>query len=123
MRWIAPDIFVAPVEENRFNASKSHLKAYEAAMTGAAFVCTDYETYAPLESGPCFKVSNTFTQWRDTLAALIEDSAMRERAAQRLEQYVLDSWHIDNHIHKWVEFYEEVLASPRVRGLEDVVKA
>ena len=34
MRWIQPDILISPVEPNEFNQSKSHIKAFDAAMSG-----------------------------------------------------------------------------------------
>lgn len=122
LRWLRPDIIAAPLQKNTFNESKSHIKIYDAAMSGAAFICTDWPTYGCVPPETCIKVDNTFAQWQWGLEQLIEDASLRNQKNALLKQYVLDEWIIDSHIHKWVEFYESVLATPRVRSLEDVVR-
>lgn len=122
MRWLAPDILLAPLACNAFNATKSHIKAYDAAMCDSTLLCTDFTPYSTLPDECCIKVSNTMTQWREGLSALVTDAALRRRLHSRLKEHVLDVWPIDKHIHKWVEFYQRVREAPLVNSLEDVVR-
>lgn len=111
LRWLAPDILINPVVCNEFNRSKSHIKAYDAAMCGAAFLCTDWDTHADVPTTAAVKVRTEY-EWRESLGALIEDAALRQRLNTRLHEWAHDCWHIDRHIDKWVNFYEEALARP-----------
>lgn len=121
LEWVSPHIFIAPLKSSKFNDAKSHIKIYDAVMCGAAFMCSDVGAYESVPNECCVKVSNTPFQWREGLNALITDHDLRARLHQRLKEYVFDTWPIDNHIHKWVEFYSEVREAPVVNSLEDIV--
>jgi hypothetical protein len=122
LRWLAPDIFFSPVQANEFNKSKSHIKAFDAAEAGAAFLCTDWPTYGDVPTSAAIKVSNTTTQWREAIGALVEDAALRTRLNTRLKEWVADTQLIDTHIHRWVDFYTAVREGGIVQSIEDVVR-
>ena len=118
---ISPDIIFAPVQQNIFNKSKSHIKAYDAAMTGAAFICSDWDTYEDVPTTAAVKVNGDY-EWREGLDALIEDAELRTRLAARLKTWALDTWTIDKHINKWVDLYEETIARGPITSLDQIVR-
>jgi hypothetical protein len=121
LAYIAPDIMVNPVITNKFNASKSCIKAYEASHVGAAFLCTDWPTHDPLPSETCLKVDNTATQWKESLGQLIEDAALRQRLVDRLSQYVLENCQIGPHINRWESAYADAIKRGPIKDLSEVV--
>lgn len=118
LAYIAPDIMISPVETNTFNASKSLIKAYDAAECGAAFVCTDWPTYADLPKETCWKVDNTEAQWQYTLEAAIEDVERRRAKAQELRRWVLTNRRIDDQIYRWEDAYSAITSRP-ARDLDE----
>lgn len=121
LSWVAPDIMVNPVIINQFNASKSCLKAYEAAHAGAAFLCTDWRTHDPLPNEACVKVDNTPTQWREAIGYLVESPEVRERLAKVMLTHVLENCQIEPHIPLWESAYADTIQRGPVKSLADVV--
>ena len=121
IRWVSPDIMLAPVEHNTFNESKSDIKAYDAVCGKAAFVCSDWTTYNQIPNEVAFKHS-TGTQFKETLEALILDPPLRQKKAKELEEWVLTERCIDTHISKWIDFYTNLRESPIVEGLSDTIR-
>ncbi len=121
INYIQPDIFLAPVVPNEFNRSKSDIKAYDAAMSGAALICTDWTTYENIPNEACLKAWSP-TQWTASLEALIEDPSLRKKLHKTLSDWVLDTRQIKDHIHKWQECYEEVRSRPVVSDISDIIR-
>lgn len=121
LRWISPDILISPLVANKFNESKSQIKAYDAAMTGAAFLCTDALPYADVPNDAAVKAATPY-EWQESLCALVEDAALRQKLSSRLKTWALDSWEIDNHIQRWIDLYEEVYARGPIRDLSEIVR-
>lgn len=110
VQFIRPDIIASPTVHNEFNRCKSGLKYLEAAMAGAAFVCSDFDTYNIAPKDACIRLDNTQTQWTEGLSALIEDEALRLRLASKAAAHVLDACTIGAHIQEREDFYQQVLA-------------
>ena len=122
MKWLSPDVFFSPVVLNEFNKSKSHIKAYDAAEAGSAFLCSDWPTYQHVPANAAIKVNGTY-EWKEAIGQLIEDAALRKRLNGRLKEWAREEWHIDKHIHKWVNYYEKIKSSGIVSSYEDVVRS
>lgn len=120
MKWLAPDIYLSPTIPNQFNASKSNLKAIEAALSGATFMCTDFTTYGDVPNDACLKVSNTYTQWFEGLSALVEDATLRKRLNHKCLNWVYDTRDITKNTKMWLDTYQSVLDSPAITSLEDL---
>lgn len=115
IRYVSPDIIVSPVQDNDFNRSKSGLKFLEASLAGAAFLCTDYPTYDVAPKGTCLKVDNTPTQWKESLAALIEDPALRGQLVEKARDWTLANATAETHIEPRVLFYQQVIDARRAK--------
>ena len=115
VRYVSPDIIISPTTKNVFNASKSPLKFYEASLAGAAFVCTDFDTYAIAPNDCCLRVDNTPTQWREAISALIDDSHRRDRLVDRAKSWVLANADIKDHIMDRITLYEQVVREAKCR--------
>ena len=118
VRYISPDIVISPTIKNEFNRSKSGLKYLEASLAGAAFLCTDWPTYSVAPKGCCLRADNTPTQWKESLAALIEDPALRGQLVEKAREHVLDSCLAEQHIQQRVQFYEEVISARRAKDCQ-----
>jgi len=113
IRYVSPDIIISPVQTNDFNRSKSGLKFLEAALVGAAFLCTDYPTYEIAPKGSCLKVDNIFTQWQESLSALIEDKKLRAKLVDSARDFVLENALAEHYVRERVEFYSKVISARR----------
>jgi len=121
LSWVAPDIFINPVQANTFNASKSCIKAYEASRVGSAYIGTDWPAHDPLPTGTCLKVDNTPTQWKESLGQLIEDKELRQRLAVGLKAHVLKNAQIEDHIDLWENTYTETIKLGPIKDLSQIV--
>lgn len=121
VKWLAPDVMMAPLLHNKFNSSKSLIKAYDAAMVeGCAFVCEDWPAYDDVPPEAALKV--TGGGWQEALKATIESADLRHNLSRRLRQWTLDSRTITAHINEWERVYETALARPIVSDLSDIVR-
>lgn len=135
IRWIAPDIWIAPLTHSKFNASKSLIKAYDAAMTdGCAFLCEDWPAYDDVPDDACLRVSHKSDKlglkmgnegidlWQAALKVAVENADLRHSLSRRLREWTLDTRTIMAHISEWQDMYEEALARPIVTDLSDIVR-
>lgn len=120
LTWLRPDVFFSPVEQNTFNRSKSHIKAYDAAMCGAAFLCTDWDTHAAVPADAAVKVAGEY-EWREAIEQLILDAELRRKLNSRLRDWC-DDWVIDKHVDKWVTLYERVIKAGPVTSADQLVR-
>ena len=105
-----------------FNKSKSHIKAYDAAMCNSAFLCTDWDTYADVPNSGAIKVDGAY-EWKEALDALVTDKALRKRLCGELHTWAIEEWNIDKHAQKWVNFYEKTITEGPITSFEDVVRS
>jgi len=115
VRYISPDIILSSTVKNEFNRSKSGLKFLESSLAGAAFICTDFDTYSNAPEGTCLKVDNTFTQWQAALEEAITNKELRQRLTDKAKSYVLDYCDAKDHITPRLEFYQSVLEDYKCR--------
>ena len=109
VRYVSPDIILSPTQKNEFNRSKSGLKFLEASLAGAAFICTDFDTYSNAPNDCCIKVDNTFTQWQGAIGELIENVDLRRKLTDKAKSYVLDYCDAKDHISPRIEFYRSIV--------------
>ena len=81
------DIAIAPLQDNRFNESKSNLRLLEYGAMGWPVVCSDVY---PFRTGnpPVWRLPNEAPAWLEALRTLIAEPARRARMAEELHQWV-----------------------------------
>ena len=101
-RW---HIGVAPLVDDKFNRSKSPIKALEYAALGAAVVASDVPAYRGMirhnETG--LLVANKPETWRQALRALILDPSLRHRLANQARASLFAEHSIGATAHVWVD--------------------
>jgi len=127
IKWVSPNVLLAPLEHTPFNASKSLCKAYDAAMVeGCAFVCEAWPAYDEVLSTACIRVDSSSNDynvgWKSALKVAIETPDMRRFLSDELHQWTLDKRTITAHIKQWESAYEQAAERPLVRQLSDVVR-
>ena len=106
------DIFVAPLEDNKFNRSKSAIKLMEAAATGAAGIGTDVQPYREFYAFDDYLVKNglclTRYQWKEKLTKLIKDEAHRNEMVSRAQRITRTWFNIEKIKNNWIHALESV---------------
>lgn len=102
------DIALLPLADDRFNASKSHLKFLEYAALNLAIVCSDVPTYRSVatDRSNSLVVPNSTEAWYQALCELILDRDLRHELAARAYALVEGCHTIDNE-----PMYSRVLSS------------
>ena len=105
------DIGICPIEDIRFNHSKSNLKFLEQSINGWAVVCSNVENYKKTithgENG--LLADNNHKSWYNNLKYLIEKPEERKRIGENAKKFVTETYDISKNIQMWVDCYKEVL--------------
>ena len=105
------DIIVAPLEENRFNKSKSNIKLLEAAAVGAAVLASDVQPYHELCSmhdSLKWCLCSIRSQWYSKLKAMIEEAEIRVVVSNKLREVVQEWYDIRTIKDNWQEVFRRV---------------
>lgn len=109
------DIALAPLEDNRFNRSKSSIKLLEAAAIGIPCVASDFGEYAKFcSSSKLLKttvLASTATEWKEKLRALIRDAALRKQIGDEMLYVAKERFHIANALKRWNGLFNELTGS------------
>jgi len=105
------DITLAPLDNVRFNRSKSGLKALEAAAIGAVCLMSPvkpYEDICNLSTETKWLLCRSPQQWRDKIKALVEDESLRKQMAEALRKVVAENFAQDKLMPKWHDVFSYV---------------
>jgi len=106
----APDIFLIPVTDTRFNHSKSSLKWLEAAAMGVPVVASNEMPYKSVIShGKTGFLANTDIEWLNYINELIESAELRAKIGQASYEWVKKNRSISNEYLKWDQVYRSVI--------------
>lgn len=86
------DIIIAPLEDNRFNNSKSELKVIEAGAYSLPIVCSDVEPYQILEHGVDGFLAGSSSKFGKYLNRLIGDANLRKEMGAALRKKIEASY-------------------------------
>jgi glycosyltransferase involved in cell wall biosynthesis len=105
------DIAIMPLNDCKFNYSKSNLKFLEMSMSGAACIATNlppYKCIKPNETGMLVEPEDK-DAWFNCMEELIENKDLRRRLAKNARQQVIEeySWHCSQK-DKWVNALLEI---------------
>ncbi|HED17020.1 MAG TPA: glycosyltransferase, partial [Gammaproteobacteria bacterium] len=93
------DLALAPLDISPFNEAKSHLRLLEYGILGWPVICTDI---LPYQNGPVCRVGNTTKEWVDAIQARINDLDATRLEGDRLRQWVLDNYILENNLDIWL---------------------
>lgn len=96
------DIAIAPLQDNRFNESKSNLRLLEYGAMGWPVICSDVY---PFRTGnpPVLRLPNEAKAWIDALRQLMADPTRREQMAENLYQWVRERHFLMRRVNEWSE--------------------
>lgn len=106
------DIILAPLDDNKFNRSKSSIAMQEAGALGIPCLASDVTNYrAFAEKIPELKYLLCFvnSQWETKLRALIENAQMRKELGLAMRKNVEDNFNIEKEVWRWEEVAEAAL--------------
>lgn len=98
MRYIAPDIGLAPLVPNDFNRSKSPLKYLDHAMIGCAGVYSQECTYECVEDKHTGLFAIDTPSWCAAIEELINNSSLRKRIIKASHEDVMTRFNIEKQI-------------------------
>lgn len=102
------DIGITPLNDNKFNHSKSCIKFYEYVSAGGAVLSSDVLPYNK-EVGYCCK--NTEDDWYNKLEKLIADEKFRKDLFNKQSTWVKEN----RNLHKMVTLWEDALDTPKIK--------
>ena len=113
------NVGLAPLIDDEFNRSKSHIKWMEYAMCGIpTLASTVYPYFEPIQGTPVIKDGETGLLFSDPkefehkLCSLMENDIIRDKIAKNAREAVLKNWAYSRHIEKWEEAILDVCNSP-----------
>jgi glycosyltransferase involved in cell wall biosynthesis len=105
------DIVLAPLDDNRFNRSKSNIKVLEAAAIGAPCLMSSvapYQHFAEGNSSVTWLLCKTSNDWKTKLKMLVLDAAFREQMAEQCKSVALDRFEQSKVCEQWVQVFEGI---------------
>ena len=106
------DMMLIPRKDNYFNRCKSNIKFLEAAMCGIPVIAEGFESgdspYQATDDSDHMLIAEDKEDWEYFINTLIRDKGLRENMGKRAKEYVLNSYNIENHFHKWNDAYEKM---------------
>jgi glycosyltransferase involved in cell wall biosynthesis len=117
------DIGIVPLEPNRFNEAKSHLKGMEYAACGIPCIASPTESYRYwIKEGVNGLFASKPGEWRAALESFVDDDAFR-RDCGRNARLQASEHTIDKHIDKWEQVYLAVCGGRAFSRDEEGVRA
>lgn len=108
------DITLAPLEDNRFNRSKSNIKMLEAGALSIPILISDvqpYNEFCALGDLNWLKCSAP-VQWKNKLNALIEDADLRKMYGERIKRVSQQWFDIKKLKDNWIHALQTVMECP-----------
>jgi glycosyltransferase involved in cell wall biosynthesis len=104
-----------PLGDTAFNRSKSPIKAYEAAIAGAAVVASPTVYGDLIEDGHTGLLADTADGWEAALRLLLERPLSRRTLAANLAAVVERDHSLAVNAHRWPDAWAAILADFRAR--------
>ena len=95
------DIGCCPLQETPFNRSKSPIKAFEYALSGAAVVASPTVYRHAIDDGVTGFLPRDADEWEADLAYLVEHEWGRRTMAANLKRDVLAKWSLRKNYWRW----------------------
>jgi glycosyltransferase involved in cell wall biosynthesis len=94
------DIALAPLECNKFNLGKSHLKVLEYGILGYPVISTEIDTY---KGFPVTYIKNNDPKlWVAAIREHINDMDETRKRGDILKKHISDNWMLEDHLADWL---------------------
>lgn len=103
---VSADIAIAPLVNNAFNKSKSHVKYLMYGMARVPGIYSNLDAYETVEHGLTGLKANTPDDWYTHLITLIQHPELRRQIADRAERDIRANWNVNA---GWGDRYESIL--------------
>jgi glycosyltransferase involved in cell wall biosynthesis len=108
------DIFLAPLQDNTFNQSKSHLKYLEYSALGVPGIYSRITPYeGVVDHGKNGFLASSSDEWENCIRQLIENHSLRSQMGFEAQSYVRMNWMLSQHVERWKDFYKEIASKKR----------
>lgn len=109
LSFVGIDIGCCPLEDTRFNHSKTPIKAYEYGAAGAAVVASPTVYGKVIRDGRTGYVAETADEWEDALAQLVVETGHRQAIARRWQQEVERDYSLAGNVWRWVDAWARII--------------
>jgi glycosyltransferase involved in cell wall biosynthesis len=103
------DVGCCPLEETPFNRSKTSIKAWEYALSGAAVVASPTVYGRVVRHGHTGHLASTAGEWEHALAYLLEHPEDRAEQADALRREVLAKWSLRGNYWRWPHAWHRLM--------------
>ena len=121
MPWLHPedypkgllgiDIGCCPLDDHPFNRSKSPIKAWEYALSGAAVVASPTVYGKVIRHAANGHLASTAGEWEHALAYLLERPKNRAVQAENLKRDVLERWALRKNSWRWPAAWHRLMGN------------
>lgn len=106
------DIIVAPLEDDKYNRSKSSIKFVETASAMKPGVFSNVRPYTDdVQDGVTGYIAKNSDDWFNALSKLIESKEERQRVGENAYNYIRDNFQIQNNLAPYVSLFKEAVGS------------
>lgn len=103
------DISLIPLEDNRFNRCKSHIKLIEQSFLSVPSVVSMTEPYRSFYAGDnMVMVHNDDASWMEGISRLVEDAELRRKIGYNANRRAREQFDADAKAHLWAEAYAKL---------------
>jgi len=103
------DIAIAPLEDNKFNRSKSNIKWLENSMLETPMVLSDVTPYKEcVKNYKTGYLAKGTAQWVKYLSWLVENEEKRKEIGKSAKKAVLAEYTIDKQLHKYEKLFKKL---------------
>lgn len=107
------DIALAPLEQNKFNLSKSNIKMIEASAMGIPCLASDFGEYRKFCMDSRLLRDTVLvkkkTDWKIKIGTLIKDVHLREAVGLEMQRVGTERYNINTKVLEWENVFQRVL--------------
>ena len=98
------DIAIAPLQDNKFNESKSNLRLLEYGAMGWPVICSDVYPFRT-DDPPVWRLPNNAEAWIKALRTLLADPCLRNKMGDDLHHWVMKNFWLTAYPGKWLHAF------------------
>ncbi len=115
LSFVGIDIGCCPLEDNRFNHSKTPIKAYEFGAAGAAVVASPTVYGKVIRHGRTGYIAETAKEWEQALERLVVETGHRQAIARRWQREVERDYSLVGNVWRWIDAWAKIIEDFKAR--------